>query len=85
MIDDWQGRGLGTLLLDVISARARQQGINTFTALMPAENREMRGLLDRLGPVRIIDQDRGTVEAEVRIPKITVAPTLRKLLGTKRR
>ena len=27
VIDDWQGRGLGTLLLEVISARARDEGI----------------------------------------------------------
>jgi len=26
VIDDWQGRGLGTLLLEVISARAREEG-----------------------------------------------------------
>lgn len=80
VIDDWQGRGLGTLLLDVISARARQEGIKTFTALMLAENREMRDLLDRLGPVRVIDQERGTVEVEVALPDAGVAPGLRELL-----
>jgi GNAT superfamily N-acetyltransferase len=31
VIDDWQGRGLGTLLLEVISARAREQGSSTLT------------------------------------------------------
>jgi GNAT superfamily N-acetyltransferase len=85
VIDDWQGRGLGTLLLDVISARARQQGIKTFSALMLAENREMRALLDRLGPVRIIDEDRGTVEVEVAIPAVAVLPTLRKVLPIERK
>jgi GNAT superfamily N-acetyltransferase len=85
VIDDWQGRGLGTLLLDVISARARQQGIKTFSALMLAENREMRALLDRLGPVRIIDEDGGTVEVEVAIPAVAVLPTLRKVLPIERK
>jgi GNAT superfamily N-acetyltransferase len=85
VIDDWQGRGLGTLLLNVISARAREQGIKTFTALMLAENHEMRALLDRLGPVRIIDADRRTVEVEVPIPGIAVAPALRKLLRIERK
>jgi GNAT superfamily N-acetyltransferase len=33
VIDDWQGRGLGTLLLEVISARARQEGIKTSPPL----------------------------------------------------
>ncbi len=80
VIDDWQGHGLGTLLLEVISARARQEGIKTFTALMLAENRRMRDLLDRLGPVRVIDEKRGTVEVEVALPDAGVAPELRELL-----
>jgi GNAT superfamily N-acetyltransferase len=80
VIDDWQGRGLGTLLLEVISARARQEGIKTFTALMLAENRRMRDLLERLGPVRVIDERRGTVEVEVAIPAAGAAPELRELL-----
>jgi GNAT superfamily N-acetyltransferase len=80
VIDDWQGRGLGTLLLEVISARARQEGINTVTALMLAENRRMRDLLNRLGPVRVIDVERDTVEVEVAISYAGVAPELRELL-----
>jgi GNAT superfamily N-acetyltransferase len=80
VIDDWQGRGLGTLLLEVISARARQEGITTFTALMLVENHEMRGLLERLGPVRIIDEASGTVEVEVSLPPVGVPPALRELL-----
>lgn len=80
VIDDWQGRGLGTLLLEAISARAREEGITTFTALMLATNQEMMELLERLGPIRIVDQEAGTVEIEVPIPAIGVAPALRKLL-----
>jgi GNAT superfamily N-acetyltransferase len=80
VIDDWQGRGLGTLLLEVISARARDEGIRTFTALMLAENRTMRDLLERLGPVRVIGRFRDTIEVEVPIPPVRVAPALRKLL-----
>jgi len=80
VIDDWQGRGLGTMLLEAIGARARQQGINSFTALMLAENNEMRGLLERLGPLRTIGQARSTVEVEVPIPAGDVGPALRELL-----
>ena len=80
VIDAWQGRGLGTLLLDVISARARQEGIRTFTALMLAENREMFELLEALGPVRIVDRSAGTVEVAVPIPATGVPRGLRKLL-----
>jgi GNAT superfamily N-acetyltransferase len=80
VIDEWQRKGVGTLLLDVISARAREQGITTFTALMLATNNEMMDLLKRLGPVRVGDQEAGTVEIEVPIPAIGLAPALRKLL-----
>jgi GNAT superfamily N-acetyltransferase len=80
VIDDWQGRGLGTLLLDVISARAREEGITTFTAVMLATNDEMMDLFKRLDPVRIVDREAGVVEIEVPIPTIGVAPALTKLL-----
>ncbi len=81
VIDDWQARGLGTLLLDVISARAREEGITTFTALMLATNEEMMDLLQHLDPVRIVDRELGTVEIEVRIPERGIAPALKKLLS----
>ena len=85
VIDDWQGRGLGTLLLEVISARAREEGITTFSALMLATNKEMMGLITALGPVRIVDQQAGTVEIEAPIPKLGLSPTLKKLLRTSAR
>jgi GNAT superfamily N-acetyltransferase len=80
VIDDWQGRGLGTLLLKVISARAREEGITTFTALMLAANEEVLDLLKRLDPVRIVDREFGRVEIQVPIPAVGLAPALRKLL-----
>ncbi|MGZ4283660.1 MAG: N-acetyltransferase family protein [Solirubrobacteraceae bacterium] len=80
VIDDWQGRGLGTLLLEVISARAREEGIARFTALMLATNREMMDLFQELDPVRIVDRDLGTVEIEVPIPSVGLAPALRKVI-----
>ena len=80
VIDDWQGRGVGTLLLETLSGRARAEGITTFTALMLATNREMMELFEQLDPMRIVDQATGTVEIEVPIPAIGVAPALRQLL-----
>ena len=80
VIDDWQRRGLGTLLLEVISARAREEGITTFTALMLASNQEMMEVLNSLGPVRIVDRDAGTVEIEMPIPVVGLSPALGKLL-----
>jgi len=80
VIDDWQNRGVGTLLLEVISARARAEGITRFTALMLATNREMMDLLQELDSVRIVDQELGTVEIEVPIPSAGLAPALRKMI-----
>jgi GNAT superfamily N-acetyltransferase len=80
VIDDWQGRGLGTLLLEVLSARAREEGISTFSALMLAGNEEMMDLLEHLDRVRVVDRELGTVEVEVSIPRIGLAPALRRLL-----
>jgi hypothetical protein len=81
VIDDWQGKGLGTLLLEVLGARARTEGIRTFTALMLAANREMMEVIKALGPVRIVDRESGTVEVEMPIPDVGLSPALKKLLG----
>ncbi len=80
VIDDWHGRGVGTLLAGVLSARAREEGITTFTALMLADNDEMMDILSHVGPVRIVGQEPGTVEIEMPIPPVGLAPALKKLL-----
>jgi GNAT superfamily N-acetyltransferase len=74
VVDRWQGRGLGTLLLQAISVRARDEGVRTFTALMLASNHEMMDLFEHLGPVRIVGRAGGTVEIEVAIPPDAAAP-----------
>ena len=80
VIDSWQGKGLGTLLLEVLSARARAEGITTLTALMLATNREMMELFEALGPVRIVDREVGTVRIEMPNPEVGLSPVLKKLL-----
>jgi len=80
VVDDWQGRGLGTLLLEAITMRAREEGVDTFTALMLVDNRQMMDLLQRLGAVRVVDRAAGAVEVEVHLPAIGVSPELRKLI-----
>ena len=45
VVDDWQGRGLGTELLAQLSGRARAAGIRRFTALVSADNAAMAALL----------------------------------------
>jgi GNAT superfamily N-acetyltransferase len=67
VVDEWQGRGLGTLLLDALVALAREDGIHTFTAWMLESNAEMMDLFQHLGPVRIVERDAGVVQIEVAI------------------
>jgi GNAT superfamily N-acetyltransferase len=67
--DDWQGRGLGTVLLELLAARAREEGVERFTAVLLAQNREMLELLEHeLGPLQVTEQDCGIVEVEVPVP-----------------
>jgi GNAT superfamily N-acetyltransferase len=47
--DDWQGRGVGTLLLDALAERAYEQGIRRFEATVLATNAEALALLHGLG------------------------------------
>ena len=47
--DDWQHRGVATLLLARLTDRARDEGIERYTALVSSENRPMRQLLEGLG------------------------------------
>jgi GNAT superfamily N-acetyltransferase len=78
--DDWHRRGAGTLLLELLAARAREEGIERFSALVLASNREMLELLEALGPVRVVDREAGTVEVEALLPADGLPPELRKLL-----
>lgn len=49
VVDDWQGRGLGSALLRRLTARARQEGIRRFTAAVQAENPQALLLFATLG------------------------------------
>ena len=49
VVDDWQGRGVGSELLARLSDRARQEGILRFNALVAAENVVVAGLLSKAG------------------------------------
>ena len=64
IVDDWQGRGLGTELLARLSGRARQEGIRRFTALADAGNVAVAALLRNAG-ARLVRRGRGTVEYEI--------------------
>jgi GNAT superfamily N-acetyltransferase len=72
VIDDWQGKGLGTALCNLLAERAREEGISRFTALILATNREMLDVLASLGPAEVISRDAGTIEVAVEIPEVGI-------------
>src|SRR3954452_20394246 len=53
LADEWQRRGVGKVLLDALTARARAAGVTEFTAVQLSGNLGMLKLFERLGPVRL--------------------------------
>ena len=64
IVNDWQGRGLGTELLARLSGRARSEGIHRFTALVADDNTAMASLLRNMS-ANLIGRSPGTVEYEI--------------------
>ena len=62
--DEFQGRGLGTLLLALLAAAARVAGITSFRAWVLEENAPMRELLEDVG-ARVWHEWPGTLRVEV--------------------
>jgi RimJ/RimL family protein N-acetyltransferase len=78
--DEWQGRGLGSMLLEELAVHAWGDGVQCFTALVLAHNDAMLSLLRALGPVREVDRQMGTVEIEAELTGVGVPPQLRELM-----
>jgi RimJ/RimL family protein N-acetyltransferase len=67
VIDAWQGRGLGGVLLERLARHAREQGIRHFSAELMADNRAMLRLFERLGAMEV-RRDAGDLEIDVELP-----------------
>jgi GNAT superfamily N-acetyltransferase len=63
--DDWQGQGLGLLLLSRLMDRALDGGVTTFTASVLGQNTRMLSLAKRLVPARRVTLDHGEWELEM--------------------
>ena len=82
IVDDWQGRGLGTELLARLSDRARSEGIRRFTALADAGNVAVAALLRSAG-ARLVRRGPGTVEYGITLTSgAACGPERSKLLET---
>jgi RimJ/RimL family protein N-acetyltransferase len=65
VVDDWQGRGLGTALTSMLAERALEEGIDRFTAVLLAENHDMIDLLESLGQVNVSERQGETLTVDV--------------------
>jgi RimJ/RimL family protein N-acetyltransferase len=61
VVDDWQRNGVGSRLAFALAARAREEGITTFTATVFGDNDLMLALARDLGEVELVGRDSGTV------------------------
>jgi GNAT superfamily N-acetyltransferase len=81
VVDAWQRRGLGTLLLEELTDRARAEGIVRYTALVSGENTVVVDLLHRIGAhVRDADPKSGVLEYEIELAVSGLGDTLRSAL-----
>ena len=64
--DEWQGRGIASLLFDTLASRAREVGIATFRAEVRADNSAMLAVFRQRGVVT-------TSRCELGIISLTVA------------
>lgn len=66
VIDEYQGRGIGRLLLDALVAHAMEHGISTFTAMVLTTNTAMLHVFADMGATFEWDpDDRQTVQLEI--------------------
>ena len=64
VIDDWQGQAQGTELLTELSERARQDGVERFTAVASADNAALAGLM-RTMRADLVAREYDTAEYEI--------------------
>lgn len=67
VVDDWQGRGVGTLLLAALATRAVASGVRQFRNYVLAENTQMLTLFDQLGAQRTLEEP-GVYRVDLTLP-----------------
>jgi GNAT superfamily N-acetyltransferase len=71
VVDDWQGKGLGTLLLLRLVAAARERGIERFAGQALASNQQLRDVLAELAGLRVRAEG-GELALEMDLPDVPV-------------
>jgi GNAT superfamily N-acetyltransferase len=65
--DAWQRRGLGTVMLERLADRAREEGVERFTALMAGDNPATLPFLQGLGTPKVVEVGSGALEYEIEL------------------
>ncbi|MCW2940302.1 MAG: GCN5-related N-acetyltransferase, partial [Actinomycetia bacterium] len=65
--DDWQGRGLGRALTEVLLVLGRERGLVELRATVLSENGRMRRLLTSFGGRVLRTEDPGVIEVKIRL------------------
>src|SRR6185437_8992523 len=80
VVDDWQGRGVGTALLQQLIERAQAEGIRRFEAPILSSNDEVLHLVDGLGDASYRRDGAETI-LEMELPARGRVPRWAGLLG----
>jgi ribosomal protein S18 acetylase RimI-like enzyme len=70
VIDEFQRRGLGSVLLAELARVARTHGIRTFQLIVLPENQEMLGLLRKMGWIHQAKLVGGAYEISFELPEL---------------
>jgi GNAT superfamily N-acetyltransferase len=65
VVDAWQGRGLGGVLLERLARRATEVGVTEFSASLLTDNRAMLALFARLGRIDVRHDQGSTARLNV--------------------
>lgn len=68
VLDEYQGRGLGTILLGVLATAAVRRGIRTFRSYVLGENTDMLSVFDALGAQRAVEEP-GVYRVDLPVPE----------------
>jgi hypothetical protein len=69
VVDELQGRGLGSLLLRALTTAARLRGVAHFRAEVLPENQPMRDLLQRFDPGAPIEREAQVLVYDLELPE----------------
>ncbi len=79
--DGWEGRGLATILLVELADRAREAGVQRFTALVLDQNRDALDVLSSLGPTTMSAEEYGMRGLSIELSADGAEAALQRALG----